>query len=35
MKKFVNDPRHFVPEMLEGIQLASDGRLKYEPKYNL
>src|ERR1035437_6789386 len=35
MKKFVNDPRQFVPEMLEGIQLASDGRLKYEPKYNL
>ena len=35
MKKFVNDPRQFVPEMLEGIHLASDGRLKYEPKYNL
>ena len=35
MKKFVNDPRQFVPEMLAGICLASDGRLKYEPKYNL
>src|SRR5450631_2706689 len=35
MKKFVNDPRQFVAEMLEGIHLASDGRLKYEPKYNL
>jgi len=35
VKKFVNDPRQFVPEMLEGICLASDGRLKYEPKYNL
>jgi len=35
MKKFVNDPRQFVPEMLTGIQLASDGALKYEPKYNL
>src|ERR1017187_5063069 len=35
MKKFVNDPRQFVPEMLEGIYLASGGALKYEPKYNL
>ena len=35
MKKFVNDPQQFVPEFLEGIQLASDGTLKYEPKYNL
>ena len=35
MKKFVNDPRQFVPEMLDGIQLASGGALKYEPKYNL
>ena len=35
MKKFVNDPRQFVPEFLEGIQLASGGALKYEPKYNL
>ncbi len=35
MKKFVNDPRQFVPEMLTGIELASGGTLKYEPKYNL
>lgn len=35
MKKFVNDPKQFVPEFLEGIMLASDGALKYEPKYNL
>jgi dihydroxyacetone kinase-like protein len=35
MKKFVNDPRQFVPEFLEGVALASGGALKYEPKYNL
>lgn len=35
MKKFVNDPRQFVAEFLEGVALASDGKLKYEPKYNL
>lgn len=35
MKKFVNDPRQFVPEFLTGVQLASGGALKYEPKYNL
>ena len=35
MKKFVNDPKQFVPEFLEGIALASNGALKYEPKYNL
>ncbi len=35
MKKFVNDPKQFVAEFLEGVQLASDGTLKYEPKYNL
>ena len=35
MKKFVNDPAKFVPEMLEGIALANEGTLKYEPKYNL
>jgi dihydroxyacetone kinase-like protein len=35
VKKFVNDPKQFVPEFLEGIQLASGGTLKYEPKYNL
>jgi len=35
VRKFLNDPKQFVPEFLEGIQLASDGKLKYEPKYNL
>ena len=35
MKKFLNDPKAFVPEFLEGIALASGGSLKYEPKYNL
>ncbi len=35
MKRFINDPRQFVPEMLEGIYLAGNGRLKYEAKYNL
>lgn len=35
MKKFVNDPREFVPEMLDGIQLASGGALSYDPRYNL
>ena len=35
MKKFLNEPKQFVPEFLEGIQLASGGALKYEPKYNL
>ncbi|HEX8940012.1 MAG TPA: dihydroxyacetone kinase subunit DhaK [Candidatus Limnocylindrales bacterium] len=35
MRKFLNDPKTFVPEFLEGIALASGGALKYEPKYNL
>ena len=35
MKKFLNDPKQFVPEFLEGVALASGGALKYEPKYNL
>ena len=35
MRKFLNDPKKFVPEFLEGIALASGGTLKYEPKYNL
>ncbi|HEY4389352.1 MAG TPA: dihydroxyacetone kinase subunit DhaK [Ktedonobacteraceae bacterium] len=35
MKKFVNDPKHFVPEMLEGIALANPHTLKYVPDYNL
>ncbi len=35
MKKFVNDPQKFVPEMLEGIALANPDTLKYVPEYNL
>ncbi len=35
MKKFVNDPKQFVPEMLEGIALANPGALTYVPEYNL
>ena len=35
MKKFVNDPRQFVPEMLKGIALANPETLRYIPEYNL
>jgi len=35
MKKFVNDPKNFVPEMLEGLALANPTTLKYVPEYNL
>jgi dihydroxyacetone kinase-like protein len=35
MKKFVNDPKHFVPEMLEGLALANPDTLRYVPEYNL
>ncbi len=35
MKKFVNDPKDFVPEMLQGIALANPDTLKYVPEYNL
>ena len=35
MKKFVNDPRNFVPEMLQGIALANPNTLRYVPEYNL
>lgn len=35
MKKFVNDPNNFVPEMLKGIALANPEKLKYIPAYNL
>lgn len=35
MKKFVNDPQQFVPEMLEGIALANPDTLLYVPEYNL
>src|SRR3954469_8527010 len=35
MKKFVNDPKDFVAEMLEGLALANPETLKYVPEYNL
>jgi len=35
VKKFVNDPRQFVPEMLKGIALANPDTLRYVPEYNL
>jgi dihydroxyacetone kinase-like protein len=35
VKKFINDPQQFVPEMLKGIELANPGKLKYVPEYNL
>lgn len=35
MKKFVNNPKEYVPEMLNGIALANPDTLKYVPEYNL
>ena len=35
MKKFVNDPKMFVPEMLQGLALANPTTLTYVPEYNL
>jgi phosphoenolpyruvate---glycerone phosphotransferase subunit DhaK len=35
VKKFVNDPQQFVPEMLTGIALANPDTLRYVPEYNL
>jgi phosphoenolpyruvate---glycerone phosphotransferase subunit DhaK len=35
VKKFVNDPKAFVPEMLEGLALANPDTLRYVPDYNL
>jgi dihydroxyacetone kinase-like protein len=35
VKKFVNDPKQFVPEMLTGLALANPDTLKYVPDYNL
>ncbi|GAA1899137.1 dihydroxyacetone kinase subunit DhaK [Asanoa iriomotensis] len=35
MKKFVNDPNQYVPEMLTGIALANPDTLRYVPEYNL
>src|ERR1035437_6483161 len=35
MKKFVNDPRNYVAEMLRGIALANPTTLRYVPEHNL
>jgi phosphoenolpyruvate---glycerone phosphotransferase subunit DhaK len=35
VKKFVNDPQQFVPEMLKGVELANPDKLRYVPEYNL
>ncbi|MFV0375363.1 dihydroxyacetone kinase subunit DhaK [Microbacterium sp.] len=35
MKKFVDDPKDFVPQMLEGLALANPDTLRYVPEYNL
>ena len=35
MKKFVNDPQQFVPDVLEGLALANPDTLRYVPEYNL
>ena len=35
MRKFVNDPKKFVPEFLEGVALATAARSSTSPKYNL
>ncbi len=35
MKKFVNDPKNFVPDMLQGLALANPDTLRYVPQYNL
>ncbi|MEW2545489.1 dihydroxyacetone kinase subunit DhaK [Streptomyces sp. NPDC047002] len=35
MKKFVNDPKDYVPEMLEGLALANPDSLRYVPEFNL
>jgi len=35
MRKFVNAPKEFVPEMLRGLSLANPGSLRYVPEYNL
>ncbi|MFC4032675.1 dihydroxyacetone kinase subunit DhaK [Streptomyces polygonati] len=35
MKKFVNDPKNYVAEMLQGLALANPETLRYVPEYNL
>ena len=32
MKKIINDPKNFVPEMLEGIYAAHPNEVTYLPK---
>ena len=35
MKKFVDDPKDFVKEMIEGIYLANKDKLKWIPEHNI
>src|SRR5688572_17912001 len=35
MRKFVNAPKEFVPEMLKGLALANPSTLRYVPEFNL
>jgi len=35
MKKLVNDPANFVRDMMEGIYLANQDKLKWVPEYNI
>ena len=35
MKKLMNDPKEFVPEMMKGIEAANPGTIKWVPEYNL
>ncbi|MPV38791.1 dihydroxyacetone kinase subunit DhaK [Georgenia subflava] len=35
MKKFINDPKAFVPEMLKGLALANPDTLTYDSNFNL
>jgi phosphoenolpyruvate---glycerone phosphotransferase subunit DhaK len=35
MKKLMNDPKNFVPEMMKGIAAANPDTIKYVPEYNL
>jgi phosphoenolpyruvate---glycerone phosphotransferase subunit DhaK len=35
MKKLMNDPKEFVPEMMKGIEAANPGKIKWVPEYNL
>ena len=35
MNKFMNKAENFVPEMLEGVQMANPGMLSYDAEYNI